>query len=62
MMAEYAVPNPLADNLAIRSGPGVIFNQIDSLEPGQEARGDFLYSYQAVLTTDGQQRSAVNDQ
>jgi hypothetical protein len=53
MMAEYAVTNPLADNLAIRSGPGVIFDQTVSFEPGIQARGDFIYTYKAALTTDG---------
>jgi hypothetical protein len=62
MMAEYAVTNPLADNLAVRSGPGVIFDQTASFGPGKQARGDFIFTYQTALTTDGRQRSAVNDQ
>ena len=61
-MAEYAVLNPLADDLAIRSGPGVIFERIGTFEPGKQAKGDFVYTYQNVLTTDGQARSAVGDQ
>lgn len=61
-MAEYEVSNPLQDNLSIRSGPGVIFNRIDSLAPGNTAKGDFLFTYQSELTTDGQTRAVTNDQ
>ena len=60
-MAEYEVSNPLAEDLALRSGPGVIFERIDSLEPGIKAKGDFIYTYQSALVTDDQVRSSVDD-
>jgi hypothetical protein len=40
----------------------VIFDRIASFEPGRQAKGDFIYRYQGVLTTDNQPRSAIDDQ
>jgi hypothetical protein len=61
-VAEYEISNPSKNNLSLRSGPSVIFGKIGSLESGKKGRGDFIYTYQSELVTDGQTRAAVNDQ
>lgn len=61
-MAEYEISNPSEDSLSLRSGPSVIFDKIGSLESRKMGRGDFIYTYQSELVTDGQTRASVNDQ
>lgn len=61
-MAEYEISNPLTDSLSIRSGPGVFYNRIASIEPGDNARGDFIHSYLSDLVIDGQTRATNGDQ
>lgn len=61
-MAEYEISNPSENNLSLRSGPSVIFDKIGSLESGKKGKGDFIYTYQSELVTDGQTRASVNDQ
>ena len=61
-MAEFEISNPSQNNLSLRSGPSVIFDKIGSLETGKKGKGDFIYTYQSELVTDGQTRALVNDQ
>src|SRR5687768_5338676 len=61
-VAEFEISNPSQNNLSLRSGPSVIFDKIGSLETGKKGKGDFIYTYQSELVTDGQTRALVNDQ
>lgn len=61
-MAEYEVSNPLTDTISIRSGPGVFFERIGSMEPGDSARGNFIFTYRSDLVIDGQPRAVNGDQ
>ena len=61
-MAEYEISNPSKNSLSLRSGPSVIFDKIGTLESGKTGRGDFIYTYQSELVTDGQTRALSSDQ
>ena len=61
-MAEYEVSNPSTDDLPVWSGPSVIFKPLGSLGAGKKGRGDFVYTYQSKLETEGVTRAFVGDE
>jgi hypothetical protein len=61
-VAEYEISNPLTNELSLWTGPSVIFDKIGSLGAGEKGRGDFIYTYQSKLETDGQTKALANDQ
>jgi hypothetical protein len=61
-MALYEITNPTSNDLRLRAGPNVIFGGIGALPPGRKGRGNFIFTYQSNLTTDGNLRAMTGDQ